>query len=296
MRISSTPAANHLISALPADARERWLPQLAEVALPQGCVLHESGCPMNAVYFPTTAVISLVYETAEGASMELAVVGHEGVVGVELLLGGGSTPSRAVVHTAGSALRLPARVLQEEFDQASTAAPLLLRYIMALTTQVAQTAVCARHHSLEQRLCRWLLQRWDRVTNDRIVATQEQIAGMLGVRREGVTEAALHLQQQHVIRYSRGLIVVLDRPALERHACECYAAVKKEYFRLLPGLASSARLGQNREASSPAQPPPTLQVMLSSAGGARASPGCAPTAHAGPPGFEGRHRNAAQQH
>ena len=188
---------------------------------------------MSYAYFPTTAVVSLVYETADGESMELAVVGNEGIVGIELLLGGGSMPSRAVVRTAGEALRLPAQTMQYEFAQAPSAAHLLLRYTQALITQVAQAAACNRHHSLDQRLCRWLLMDLDRVQGNELVATQEQIADMLGVRREGVTECALRLQSLGLIRYARGHILVVDRMGLEKQACECYAMVKKEYERLL---------------------------------------------------------------
>jgi CRP-like cAMP-binding protein len=180
------------------------------------------------------AVVSLVYETADGESMELAVVGNEGIVGIELLLGGGSMPSRAVVRTAGEAIRLPARTVQDEIARAGSAAHLLLRYTMALIIQVAQTAVCNRHHSLDQRLCRWLLMSLDRVQGNEVVATQEQIANMLGVRREGVTESALRLHSLGLIRYTRGRILGLDRKGLERRVCECYAVVKKEYDRLLP--------------------------------------------------------------
>ncbi|HJV72086.1 Crp/Fnr family transcriptional regulator [Ideonella sp.] len=234
MCIASTPRSNHLIAGLPIDARQRWLPRLERVEVPQGLALHQSGSQMSYAYFPTTAVVSLVYETADGASTELAVVGNEGIVGVELLLGGGSTTSSAVVRTAGEVLRLPPRMMQDEFARAGSAAHLLLRYTMALITQLAQTAVCNRHHSLDQRLCRWLLMSLDRVQGNEVVATQEQIANMLGVRREGVTEGALRLQGLGLIRYARGHILALDRQGLEKQACECYAVVKKEYDRLLP--------------------------------------------------------------
>jgi CRP-like cAMP-binding protein len=232
--LSSEPRTNHLIAGLPDDARQRWLPRLERVKLPQGRTLHESGSQMRYAYFPTTAVVSLVYEAANGASMEFVVVGNEGFVGAELLLGGGSTPSRAVVRTAGEALRMPAREMQDEFARGGSVARLLLRYTMALTTQVAQVAVCNRHHSLHQQLCRWLLMSLDRIEGDEIIATQEQIANLLGVRREGVTEAALHLQALGLIRYARGHILASDRHGLERQACECYAVVKREYDRLLP--------------------------------------------------------------
>jgi len=236
------PRTNRLIAGLPSEVRQRWLPLLERVEVPQGLVLHESGHQMGHVYFPTTAIVSLVYETADGASMELAVVGNEGIVGVELLLGGGSTPSRAVVRAAGEVLRLPARAMQDEFARAGSAMHLLLRYTMALITQVAQTAVCNRHHSLDQRLCRWLLMSLDRAQGNEVVATQEQIANMLGVRREGVTESALRLHSLGLIRYTRGRILGLDRKGLERRVCECYAAVKKEYDRLLPETVATPGL------------------------------------------------------
>jgi CRP-like cAMP-binding protein len=186
------------------------------------------------VYFPTTAIVSLLYVMENGASAEIAVVGHEGVVGISLFMGGESTPSRAVVQSAGQGLRLRANVIKQEFEQAGPAMHLLLRYTQALITQMAQTAVCNRHHSLDQQLCRWLLLSLDRLPGNELVMTQELIANMLGVRREGVTEAALKLQKIGLIRYSRGRISVLDRPGLEQRTCECYAVVKKEYDRLLP--------------------------------------------------------------
>lgn len=234
MCMSSELRTNRLLGRLPEDARQRWLPRLERVELAQGLVLHESGRQMDCVYFPTTAVVSLVYATASGASLELAVVGNEGVVGVELFLGGASTPSRAVVRTAGAALRLPARTMRDEFDRGDAVSQLLLRYTMSLLTQVAQAAVCNRHHLLEPRLCRWLLMGLDRAPGSEVVATQEQIAHLLGVRREGVTEAALRLQALGLIRYTRGHILVRDRKGLEQQACECYALVKREYERLLP--------------------------------------------------------------
>jgi len=186
------------------------------------------------VYFPTTAIVSLLYVLENGASAEIAVVGNEGIVGISLFMGGGSTPNRAVVQSAGTGFRLPAEALKAEFNRAGPVLHLLLRYTQALITQMAQTAVCNRHHSLDQQLCRWLLLSLDRLTGDEIVMTQELISNMLGVRREGVTEAALHLQAAGVIRYARGHITVLDRQKLEQRSCECYAVVKKEYDRLLP--------------------------------------------------------------
>ena len=250
MCIPSEARANHLIGGLPDDTRERWLPGLERVEVTQGLALHESGSRMSYAYFPTTAVVSMVYELADGASMEFAVVGSEGIVGAELLLGGGSTPSRAVVRTAGEVLRLPARTIQDEFARAGSAMRLLLRYIQALITQVAQTAVCTRYHSLDQRLCRWLLMSLDRVRGDEFVATQEQIANMLGVRREGVTEGARRLQALGLIRCARGRILALDRKGLEKQACECYAVVKKEYDRLLSQAVATPDLHPT-----PAAPP-----------------------------------------
>jgi CRP-like cAMP-binding protein len=202
--------------------------------LPLGEVLYEPGATLSHVYFPTTAIVSLLYVMEDGASAEIAVVGNEGIVGISLFMGGGSTPSRAVVQSAGQCFRLKARTLKDEFDRSGPVLHLLLRYTQALITQMSQTAVCNRHHSLEQQLCRWLLLSLDRLQGDELVMTQELIANMLGVRRGGVTEAALLLQQAGLIRYVRGHIVVLDRPALEKRVCECYAVVKHEYDRLLP--------------------------------------------------------------
>ena len=204
--------------------------------MPLGQVLYESGGTMQHVYFPTTAIVSLLYVMENGASAEIAVVGNEGIVGVSLFMGGGSTPSRAVVQSAGEGFRLNAQALKDEFDQAGPVLHLLLRYTQALITQMAQTAVCNRHHALDQQLCRWLLLSLDRLQSNELVMTQELIANMLGVRREGVTECALKLQKAGLIRYIRGRITVLDRLGLEQRTCECYAVVKKEYDRLLPAL------------------------------------------------------------
>jgi len=201
--------------------------------MPLGEVLYESGATLSHVYFPTTAIVSLLYVMEDGASAEIAVVGNEGIVGISLFMGGGSTPSRAVVQSAGLGFRLKARVLKDEFNRAGPVLHLLLRYTQALITQMAQTAVCNRHHSLDQQLCRWLLLSLDRLQGDELVMTQELIANMLGVRREGVTESALKLQTAGLIRYARGRITVLDRAGLELRTCECYAVVKKEYDRLL---------------------------------------------------------------
>jgi CRP-like cAMP-binding protein len=223
-----------LLSALPLAELERWRPKLERIELPLGKVLYESGGTMSHVYFPTTAIVSLLYVMEDGASAEIAVVGNEGLVGVSLFMGGGSTPSRAVVQSAGAGFRLPATALKEEFERSGPVMHLLLRYTQALITQMAQTAVCNRHHSLDQQLCRWLLLSLDRLQCDELVMTQELIANMLGVRRGGVTEAALKLQEAGLIRYARGHITVLNREGLEKRTCECYAVVKKEYDRLLP--------------------------------------------------------------
>ena len=228
------PRRNELLAALPEAEWSRWLPQLEPVQMPLGQVLYESGRTLSHVYFPTTAIVSLLYVMENGASAEIAVVGHEGVVGISLFMGGGSTPSRAVVQSAGAGFRLPSAVVKEEFDKSHPVMHLLLRYTQALITQMSQTAVCNRHHSLDQQLCRWLLLSLDRLEGNDLVMTQELIANMLGVRREGVTEAALSLQKVGLIRYARGHITVLDRPALELRTCECYAVVKREYDRLLP--------------------------------------------------------------
>ena len=213
---------------------QRWEAQLESIALPLGQVLYESGGTLSHVYFPTDAIVSLLYVMENGASAEIAVVGNEGLVGVSLFMGGESTPSRAVVQSAGSGFRLRAQLVKDEFNRSGPVLHLLLRYTQALITQMAQTAVCNRHHSLDQQLCRWLLLSLDRLHDNELVMTQELIANMLGVRREGVTEAALKLAQDGLIRYARGHISVLDRPGLERRTCECYAVVKKEYDRLLP--------------------------------------------------------------
>ena len=225
---------NHLLAALPEAEWQRWQPQLEAVDMPLGKVLYESGSTLGHVYFPTTAIVSLLYVMENGASAEIAVVGNEGLVGVSLFMGGGSTPSRAVVQSAGHGYRLNAMTMKEEFDRAGPVLHLLLRYTQALITQMAQTAVCNRHHSLDQQLCRWLLLSLDRLEGVELVMTQELIANMLGVRREGVTEGALKLQAAKLIRYARGHITVLDRAGLEKRTCECYAVVKKEYDRLLP--------------------------------------------------------------
>ncbi len=212
----------------------RWQPQLNAVELPLGHVLYESGKTEKYVYFPTSAIVSLLYVMKNGDSAEIAVVGNEGIVGISLFMGGNSTPSRAVVQSAGKGFRVKAAFMKEEFDRSHPVSHLLLRYTQALITQMAQTAVCNRHHSLDEQLCRWLLLSLDRLPGNELVMTQELIANMLGVRREGVTEAALKLQRAGLIRYARGRITVLDRKGLERRSCECYLVVKDEYDRLLP--------------------------------------------------------------
>jgi CRP-like cAMP-binding protein len=230
---------NLLIAALPDAESQRWRPLLEPVDLPLGSVLHESESRLSHVYFPTTAIVSLLYVLANSASAEIAVVGHEGIVGVSLFMGGESTTTRAVVQSAGKAYRLKSELMKEEFNRAGPVLHLLLRYTQALITQMAQTAVCNRHHSLDQQLCRWLLLSLDRLPGNELVMTQELIANMLGVRREGVSEGALKLQQAGLIRYTRGHITVLDRPGLEKRSCECYSVVKKEYDRLLPANLAS---------------------------------------------------------
>ena len=228
------PQKNHLLAHIPPAALERWRPQLERVDMPLGQVLYEAGNTLSHVYFPTTAIVSLLYVMQNGASTEISVVGREGIVGISLFMGGDSTPSRAVVQSAGEGYRLHGDAIQEEFERGGPVMHLLLRYTQALITQMAQTAVCNRHHTVDQQLCRWLLLNLDRLQTNELVMTQELIANMLGVRREGVTETALKLQQANLIRYVRGRITVLDRPGLEKRACECYGVVRKEYDRLLP--------------------------------------------------------------
>jgi CRP-like cAMP-binding protein len=234
-----SPAENRLLAVLPPIERERVYPRLELVRMPLGSVLYESGSHLDHVYFPADAIVSLLYVMADGASAEIAVVGNDGIVGVSLFMGGETTPSRAVVQSAGVAYRLPGSALKEEFRRGGAMQHLLLRYTQALLTQMAQTAVCNRHHSVDQQLCRWLLLSLDRLSSNELKMTQELIANMLGVRREGVTEAAGKLQAAGAIRYSRGRITVLDRPQLERLSCECYAAVKKETERLLAPYRAS---------------------------------------------------------
>jgi CRP-like cAMP-binding protein len=229
-------SGNHLLSVLPAAEWERLAPNLLKVDMPLGQVVYESGDRLAHVYFPTTSIISLLYVMEDGASGEIAIVGKEGIVGVAIFMGGETTPSRAVVQSAGKAYRLDTRLLKEEFHRGGPMQRLLLRYTQALITQMAQTAVCNRHHSIDQQLCRWLLLSLDRLPSNELKMTQELIANMLGVRRPGVTEAAMKLQEAGLIRYSYGHIEVLDRPGLERRVCECYSVVKREFDRLLPDL------------------------------------------------------------
>jgi CRP-like cAMP-binding protein len=235
MPTTRDPQQNHLLASLSPIERERVYPHLQLVPMPLGKVLYESGDVMRHVYFPTDSIISLLYVLADGASAEISVVGNEGLIGVALFMGGETTPSRAIVQSAGFAYRLIGQLLKEEFHRNGGMQLLLLRYTQALLTQMAQTAVCNRHHSVDQQLCRWLLLSLDRLASDRLVMTQELIANMLGVRREGVTDAAGKLQKLGVIQYARGRITVLDRPKLEQLCCECYAVVKRETDRLLPG-------------------------------------------------------------
>ena len=239
MSAAHNPRQNHLLAALPAADFERLQSGLRLVLLPLGDVLYESGSELRHVCFPTTAIVSLLYLMADGASAEIAVVGNEGIIGISLFMGGETTPSRAVVQSAGYAYQLTGNVLKEEFNRGGAMQHLLLRYTQALLTQMAQTAVCNRHHSLDQQLCRWLPLSLDRLSGNDLVMTQELIANMLGVRREGVTEAAGHLQAAGLIKYSRGHITVVDRPGLEARTCECYAVVKKEADRLLPSRIAS---------------------------------------------------------
>ena len=225
---------NHLLDAMPALEWERFAPHLTSVTLGLGAVIYESGKEQPWVYFPTDSIVSLLYVMEDGSSAEIAIVGNEGLVGISLFMGGGTTPSRAVVQSAGQAYRMRAEFIRDEFVLAGPVQHLFLRYTQALLTQMGQTAVCNRHHSVEQQFCRWLLMSLDRLSSNELSMTQELIANMLGVRREGVTEAAGKLQRAGMISYSRGRIKVLDRPRLEQMACECYEVVKKEFARLLP--------------------------------------------------------------
>lgn len=233
MSSSPDPCDNQILNALPELERERLFPHLKLVPMPLGMVLYESGAALRHIYFPTNSIVSLLYVMRDGASAEIAVVGNDGAVGVSLFMGGETTPSRALVQSAGQAYRLTGKRLKDEFNRHGNMLHVLLRYTQSLLTQMAQTAVCNRHHTLDQQLCRWLLLSLDRLKSSQLDMTQELIANMLGVRREGVTEAAGKLQKLGVIRYARGKITVLDRPHLERLSCECYSVVKRETDRLL---------------------------------------------------------------
>jgi CRP-like cAMP-binding protein len=236
-----SPKQNHLLAALPAPAQERIIPHLQLVDMPLGKVLYESGESARRVYFPTNSIVSLLYVMENGASAEISVVGNEGIVGIAVFMGGESTTSRAIVQSSGYAYRLAGQRLKEEFNRHGDLQVLVLKYTQALITQMAQTAVCNRHHLIDQQLCRWLLLSLDRLRSNELTMTQELIANMLGVRREGVTEAAGKLQKLGVIEYHRGRIKVLDRPQLEALTCECYAVVKQETDRLLPFVPSNWR-------------------------------------------------------
>jgi len=231
-----TPLQNHLLDALPDAELEYFRSHLELVEMPLGDVLYESGELLKNVYFPTTSIVSLLYVMEDGSSAEIAVVGNEGILGVSLFMGGETTPSRAIVQSAGYGYKLKSRLLKNEFERNGPMMRLLLRYTQALITQMAQTAVCNRHHTIEQQLCRWLLLSLDRLESDELLMTQDLIANMLGVRREGVTESAGRLQRAGLIEYSRGHIKVIDRAALEELSCECYRVVKDEFDRLLPSL------------------------------------------------------------
>ena len=230
---------NQLITALPEAELARLLPYLEPADMVLGAVIYESGCEMTHMYFPTTSIVSLLYVTKSGASAEIAVVGHEGVVGLPLIMGGRSTPSRALVQSGGEGFRLAANLMLQECERSGPVMHLLLRYTQSLITQMAQTAACNRHHSLDQQLCRWLLLRLDRLDSNELMMTQELIANMLGVRRESVTEAACRLHKAGIIDYSRGRLHVLDRDRLEKRTCECYAVVRKECERLLPATIAA---------------------------------------------------------
>jgi CRP-like cAMP-binding protein len=230
----NSPEQNHLLAALTAEDLARLQPDLELIPMPLGWALYESGGHMNYLYFPTTSIVSLLYVMENGAPAEIAITGNCGLIGISLFMGGETTPSRAVVQSAGYGYRLKASVAKREFALGSNLQHLALRFTQALITQMAQTAVCNRHHAVDQQLCRWLLLSLDRLNSNELLMTQELIANMLGVRREGVTEAAGHLQADGLIHYSRGHIKVLDRAKLEKRVCECYAVVKKEYDRLIP--------------------------------------------------------------
>jgi CRP-like cAMP-binding protein len=231
--VAPSPLQNHILEALPFPVRERLFPHLKLITLPRGAVLYEAGAPLRQLYFPTDCIVSLLYVLENGASAEISVVGNEGAIGVSMFIGGETTSSRAIVQSGGSAYRLSGRRLKLEFERHGDMLHILLRYTQSLLTQMAQTAVCNRHHNVEQQLCRWLLLSLDRLPSNKLMVTQELIANMLGVRREGVTAAAGKLQKLGVIQYVRGQMTVLDRPRLEKLSCECYALVKRETDRIL---------------------------------------------------------------
>jgi CRP-like cAMP-binding protein len=251
------PRQNHLLAALPADEYARLCPHLELLPMPLGLVLSESGIPMRYVYFPTTAIVSRLYVMEDGSTGEIAVIGNEGLVGVSLFMGGETSPTMAVVQNAGQAYRLKGELLKQAFSLSSELQHLLLLYTQAVLTQVAQTAVCNRHHSLDQQLCRWLLSRLDRLSSNEVTMTQGLIATLLGVRREGITEAAGNLQRAGLIEYRRGHITVIDRAGLEARVCECYAVVKKEFDRLLPEAIVSKSVANRMDLYSTAQRPPS---------------------------------------
>ena len=254
-----SPKQNHLLAILPDEDFNRLVPHLELVPMPLGEALYESGGRLQHVYFPTTAIVSLLYVMQDGSSAEIAIVGNEGILGISLFMGGETTPNRAVVQSAGYGYRLKSALLKQEFNRGGPMLHMLLRYTQALITQMAQTAVCNRHHTLEQQLCRWLLISLDRLAGRDLTMTQELIANMLGVRREGVTQAAGNLQRAGLIRYSRGHITVLDRPGLEKAVCECYAVVKQEYDRLLSykDVSPPARADQHAHVGNNPPPAPT---------------------------------------
>lgn len=241
IQITSDPHQNHLLAALLEVDYNRLAPNLELVEMPLGKVLYESGEKLKYVYFPTTSIVSLLYILENAASAEIAMIGNEGILGISIFMGGDTTPSQAVVQSAGYSYRMQAQLLKNEFNRAGPVMRLLLRYTQALITQMTQTAVCNRHHTIEQQLCRWLLLSLDRLSANELIMTQELIANMLGVRREGVTDAAGKLQHAGLIKYSRGRILVLDRPSLEERACECYQVVKSEFDRLLPSILAIAK-------------------------------------------------------
>lgn len=251
MPLQGDSKRNHILAALPVEDGVRLLPGLERVQMPLGQVVHESGDSLRHVYFPTTAIVSLLYVMKDGATADVAVVGREGMVGISLFMGGESMPGRAVVECGGEGYRLEAQALKDEFERSGSARHLLLRYTQALVTQIAQTAVCNRHHSLDQRLCRWLLLSLDRLDVDELVMTHELLANMLGVRRAGVTTAAHQLKAAGLIRYERGRITVLDRTRLERRACECYAVVRDEYRRLFPEAPAALQRARSMGVPSP---------------------------------------------